>query len=183
MTTDAPASWRRWHEDRTAAVAAPCGPLALAGTWWLEDHPEGRLPDIPGTRVAEGEDVVLTAAEGDGLSVDGKPFAGTVRLGADTGSAEAPRVALGVRRLVVLVREGAWGVRDVGPDAEARRRFAGTETSPHGDRRSVPARFTPYAENRVVRVPNADGRERGLGPGPVPPFPSAPRRHARSPAA
>ncbi|MFF2216061.1 DUF1684 domain-containing protein [Streptomyces antibioticus] len=168
MTTDAAAaaaSWRRWHEDRTAAVAAPYGPLALAGTWWLEDHPEGRLPDIPGTWVAEGEDVVLTAAEGDGLSVDGKPFAGTVRLGADTGPAEASRVALGGRRLVVLVREEVWGVRDFDPDAEARRRFAGIEATPHEDRWSVPARFTPYAEDRVVRVPNADGRERGLGLG------------------
>ncbi len=108
---------------------------------------------------------MLTAAGGDGLSVDGKPFAGTVRLGAGTGPAGASRAALGGRRLVVLVREEVWDVRRFGPDAEARRRSAGIEATPHEDRWSVPARFTPYAEDRVVRVPNADGRERGLGLG------------------
>lgn len=29
----------------------------------------------------------------------------------------------------------------------------------------MPARFTPYDEDRTVRVPNADGRERGPGLG------------------
>jgi uncharacterized protein (DUF1684 family) len=29
----------------------------------------------------------------------------------------------------------------------------------------VPGRFTPYGEDRTVRVENADGRERGLGLG------------------
>jgi uncharacterized protein (DUF1684 family) len=29
----------------------------------------------------------------------------------------------------------------------------------------VPGRFTPYAEDRTVRVENADGRKRGLGLG------------------
>ena len=55
---------------------------------------------------------MLTAAEADGLTVDGQSFGGEVRLAADPGVASAARVAYGERRLVVLVREGARGVRD-----------------------------------------------------------------------
>ncbi|MFD9002924.1 DUF1684 domain-containing protein [Streptomyces sp. NPDC059582] len=165
MTTDASGDWKQWHEHRTTSVSAPYGSLALAGTHWLDDYPEGRLPDIPGSWVADGDVVVLTAAEADGLTVDGKPLDGEARLAADLGQAAAARVALGARRLVVLVREGAWGVRDFDPDAGTRRRFRGIEATPYDPRWSVPGRFTPYGEDRVVRVENADGRERGLGLG------------------
>lgn len=40
---------QRWHGRRAATVSAPYGPLALIGTHWLEDYPDGRLPDIPGS--------------------------------------------------------------------------------------------------------------------------------------
>ena len=52
MTTDASEDWKHWQEHRLAAVSAPYGPLALTGTHWLEDYPEGRLPDIPGSWVS-----------------------------------------------------------------------------------------------------------------------------------
>ncbi|MYR57894.1 DUF1684 domain-containing protein [Streptomyces sp. SID625] len=160
--TDASDRWKQWHEDRTESVSAPYGPLALTGTHWLEDHPGGLLPGVPGSWAADGDAVVLDAVEADGLTVDGRPFAGRVRLGADTAAPEDARVARGERRLVVLVREGAWGVRDYDPDSAARRAFRGIEATAHDPRWSVPGRFTPYEESRTVRVPNADGRERGL---------------------
>ncbi|GAA4000674.1 DUF1684 domain-containing protein [Streptomyces plumbiresistens] len=131
----------------------------------LEDHPDGRLPDIAGSWTVEGDAVVLTAADGDGLTVDGQPFAGAVRLTADRGPAGAARVAYGERRLVVLVREGVWGVRDFDPASAARRAFRGIEATPYDPRWAVPGRFTPYGEDRTVRVENADGRARGLGLG------------------
>ncbi|GCB50620.1 hypothetical protein SNL152K_7965 [Streptomyces sp. NL15-2K] len=74
-------------------------------------------------------------------------------------------MAYGERRLVVLVREGVWGVRDFDPASAARRAFRGIEATPYAARWSVPGRFTPYGEDRTVRVENADGRERGLGLG------------------
>ncbi|MFB6847781.1 DUF1684 domain-containing protein [Streptomyces sp. NPDC056373] len=163
MTTDASEDWRRWHERRVATVSAPYGPLALIGTHWLEDYPDGRLPDIPGSWRADGDAVVLTAAEPDGLTVDGRPFGGEVRLAADQGPASEARVAHGERRQVVLVREGAWGVRDFDPKSSARRAFGGLRVTPFDPRWVVPGRFTPYGTGRTVRVPNADGRERGLG--------------------
>lgn len=47
--------------------------------------------------MAEEDAVVLTATGSDGLTVDGKPFSGEARLGADTGPTDAARVAHGDR--------------------------------------------------------------------------------------
>ncbi|MEU3857574.1 DUF1684 domain-containing protein [Streptomyces sp. NPDC028722] len=162
MTTDASDAWKQWHEKRVEAVTAPYGPLALTGTHWIEDYPEGRLPDIPGTWVAEEDGVTLTAGDTDGLTVDGRPLAGTVGLAADRGPESGARIALGAKRLVVLVREGVWGVRVYDPGAKARRAFPGIEAGPYDPDWVVPARFTPYDATRTVRVGNADGRERGF---------------------
>ena len=163
MTSDAADEWRQWHEHRMETVSGPYGPLALTGTHWLEDYTDGQLPDIPGVWVVDGDVVLLTATAADGLTVDGKPFTGSVRLGTDTGPVGTARVGLGGRRLVVLVREGVWGVRDYDPDSAARRAFQGVEVTPYDPRWSVPGRFTPYDARRTVRVDTADGVERGLG--------------------
>ncbi|MEU2425524.1 DUF1684 domain-containing protein [Streptomyces sp. NPDC007851] len=158
---DASGDWKRWHEQRVEQVTAPYGPLALVGTHWIEDHPDGRLPGVPGTWAVDGEGVVLTATGADGLAVDGAPFAGEIRLAADP--EPAARVTLGERHLVVLVREGVWGVRDYDPDAGTRRAFPGIDATPYDPSWSVPGRFTPYeGDRRSVRVGNADGRERAL---------------------
>ena len=110
MTVDASEAWQKWHERRIETVSAPYGPLSLVGTHGVEGFPDGRLPAIPGRWTSDGDGVVLTAVAPDGLTVDGEPFAGEVRLTADQGPAGAARVGLGERRLVVLVREGSWGV-------------------------------------------------------------------------
>ncbi|AXG77106.1 DUF1684 domain-containing protein [Streptomyces paludis] len=169
MTTEPSATaapeWKEWHERRTAAVAAPYGPLALTGTHWLADHPAGRLPGIPGGWREAGDEVVLTAAAGDGLTDGGRPVTGEVALGADTGAPGDSRIAAGGRRLVVLRREGLWAVRDFDPESAARRAFRAIEATEYDAGWTLPGRFRPYAEARSVRVENADGRERGLGLG------------------
>ncbi|WP_327734756.1 DUF1684 domain-containing protein [Streptomyces nojiriensis] len=58
---DPHAAWREWHERRAAAVSAPCGPLALSGTYWLADYPEGRIPAVPGLRRRTETGMALTA--------------------------------------------------------------------------------------------------------------------------
>ncbi|MFE0105403.1 DUF1684 domain-containing protein [Streptomyces sp. NPDC059009] len=157
--------WKHWHEQRTETVAAPYGPLALTGTHWLSDHADGHLPNLPGRwrESADGTGVVLTASAADGLTLDGKPLDGEARLGVDTGAVADARLALGERRLVVLAREGLWAVRDFDPGSAARAAFRGIDATAYDARWSVPGRFTPYGENRTVRVGNADGAERGLG--------------------
>lgn len=131
MTTDASEDWRRRHEGRVETVSAPYGPHALVGAHGIPDYPDGRLPDIPGLWRAYGDAVVLVAAETDRLTVDEQPFTGEVRLTADPGPVGRARVAYGERRLVVLVREGLWGVRDDDPESSARRAFRGLRVTPY----------------------------------------------------
>ncbi|MFD3660511.1 DUF1684 domain-containing protein [Streptomyces sp. NPDC058659] len=163
MSTDPLQDWQHWHEHREAAVASSYGPLSLTGTHWLSDHPEGRIPAVPGEWREDGDEVVLTADAEDAITVDGKPFAGTVRLTADHAPIHESRVESAGRRLVVLRREGLWAVRDFDPGSAARRAFAGIEATPYDERWAVRGVFSPYEETRSVRVENADGRERGLG--------------------
>ncbi|MFI6251041.1 DUF1684 domain-containing protein [Streptomyces sp. NPDC051016] len=160
MTVDASGDWKRWHEEREAQVSAPYGPLALAGTNWVEDHADGLLPGVPGIWTADGDGVRLTATAADGLAVDGEPFAGEIHLAADR--EPSARVTLGERRLVVLVREGVWGVRDYDPAAATRRAFRGIGATPYDPRWSVLGRFTSYDDRQAVRVDTADGVERAL---------------------
>lgn len=180
---DAVQDWKHWHEQRTETVSAPYGPLSLTGTHWLADYPEGQLPDIPGRWTDAGDELVLTAGPGDGLTLDGEPFGGEARLAADPGPVGAARVALGERRFVVLRREGLWAVRDFDPESATRRAFQGIEATAYDERWAVPGRFTPYdAEStvdgvRTVRVGNADGVERGLGLGGELAFDLAGNRH------
>ncbi|QEU95358.1 DUF1684 domain-containing protein [Streptomyces kanamyceticus] len=162
---DAVRDWKHWHERRTESVSAPYGPLSLKGTHWLADHPEGELPELPGRWAETPDAVVLTAGPGDGLTLDGRPVTGEVRLTADSGPVADARVAHGGRRLVVIHREGLWAVRDFDPGAPARRAFTGIDATAYDARWAVPGRFTPYGEDRTVTVGNADGKERGLGLG------------------
>ncbi|MBT2387032.1 DUF1684 domain-containing protein [Streptomyces sp. ISL-11] len=162
MTTDAQRQWKAWHDERTEAVSAPYGPLSLTGTFWLSDHQDGRIPAVPGEWAEEGGTVLLTATAADGLTVDGRPAEGAYRLTADSGPSAA-RVAHGDRKLLVLRREGLWGLRVFDPDAAARRAFAGIDAFDHDERWVLPGEFRPYDRPRTVSVENADGRERGLG--------------------
>ncbi|MBM7171291.1 DUF1684 domain-containing protein [Streptomyces sp. G44] len=157
--------WERWHAQRTETVAAPYGPLSLTGTHWLADHPDGSILDIPGRWTETPDAVVLTARAEDGLTVDGRPLDGEVRLAADSGPVAEARVAHGERRLIVIRREGLWAVRDFDPDAATRRAFKGIDATPYDARWAVSGHFTPYDEDRTVTVGNADGKERGLGLG------------------
>ncbi|MEU7040030.1 DUF1684 domain-containing protein [Streptomyces varsoviensis] len=169
---DARQQWKTWHENRVATVSEPYGPLALTGTHWLADAVDGRLETLDGTVLpgrwtegAAGDDtIVLSATAADGLTLDGRPLDGEVRLGADDGPGSA-RVARGAQRYVVLRREGLWAVRVFDPDAENRRAFAGIDVFDYDERWVLAGEFRPYDASRTVRVGNADGRERGLGLG------------------
>ncbi|MFI1971122.1 hypothetical protein BLA24_29140 [Streptomyces cinnamoneus] len=162
-TDDARRRWEVWREERAEAVSAPYGPLALTGTHWLAEAPEGRIPAIPGRWTPDpgAGSVLLSAAAEDGLTLDGRPLEGRARLRPDGGPAVA-RVAHGERKLPVLRREGLWAVRVFDPGSPRRRAFAGIDVFDHAVRWALPGRFRPYERERAVLVAHADGRERPL---------------------
>ncbi|MGW6982906.1 DUF1684 domain-containing protein [Streptomyces sp. NPDC054932] len=175
---DPHAAWREWHERRAAAVSAPYGPLALTGTFWLADYPEGRIPAVPGRWRTTETGVALTVAAGEPCALDGEPFTGDVVLGADETPPAHSRLSAGELRIVVIRREGEWGVRVFDPAAEARRAFGGLEATPYDPAFAVPGRFRPYTGDRSVQVENADARARGLGLGGELLFPFEGAEHA-----
>jgi uncharacterized protein (DUF1684 family) len=142
--------WRQWREDRAAHLSAPLGALALTGTHWLDDvADDGVIPGLPGHWRLEDGRVVH--------EVDG------TRTVLET---EGGRLTLADGRSVLaIVREGLLAVRVWDPHAAGRESFAGIETFDWAEHWVVPGVFRPYDESRTVRVPNADGRERGLGLG------------------
>ncbi|MGW7100749.1 DUF1684 domain-containing protein [Streptomyces sp. NPDC054838] len=162
---DPDTAWKQWHERRLATVSAPYGPLSLIGTHWLADHPDGRIPAVPGRWRATGGGVAVTAGPGDGLSLDGAAFTGDAVLAADDGPAGHARVAAGDVRLMVIRREGEWAVRVYDPAAAARRAFGGIEAGPYDPDFVLAGHFRPYGEDQTVQVENVDGRTRGLGLG------------------
>lgn len=171
-------AWKQWHERRLAAVSAPYGPLALTGTHWLADYPEGRIPAVPGRWRATGGGVALTAEAGEGIGLDGEPFTGDAVLAADETPPSHSRVTAGDVRLVVIRRDGEWAVRVFDPDAPARAAFTGIEATAYDPSYAVPGHFRPYGEDRTVQVENADGRSRGLGLGGELSFEFGGARHA-----
>ncbi|WP_225845826.1 DUF1684 domain-containing protein [Streptomyces sp. HPF1205] len=147
----AEADWRQWRERRAAHVSAPHGPLALTGTHWLDALPDdGVIPGLPGVWRQEDGRIVH---EADGaiavLEAEGRPL-----------------ILPGGRKVLAIVREGLPAVRVWDPESPARRAFSGIDAFPWNARWTVPGVFHPYDDGgRTVRVPNADGRERGLGLG------------------
>jgi uncharacterized protein (DUF1684 family) len=146
---EAVADWERWREQRAASVSAPHGPLALAGTYWLDDLADGTIPGLPGRWRQEGGAVVHdTDGAGAALETDGRPL-----------------LLPEGRKILAIEREGLLAVRVWDPLSPARQAFAGIDAFGWDERWVVPAVFRPFGEDRTVRVPNADGRERGLGLG------------------
>ncbi|WP_037908053.1 DUF1684 domain-containing protein [Actinacidiphila yeochonensis] len=151
MSTDNPAEtraeWERWRARRTAAVSTPHGPLALVGTYWLDDYPDGELPALPGRWRPQGG-LVHHEVDGGGtvLEPEGRPL-----------------LLPDGRKALAIDREGFLAVRLWDPQAPARQAFAGIDAFDWDAKWVVPAVFRPFAEQRTVQVPNADGRERGLG--------------------
>lgn len=164
MRGEAEKEWEGWRAERERSVSGPYGPLALTGTYWLADYPDGRIEGVPGLWTAHGDEVLLRLGAADGVTVDGETLVGDVHLGVDA-DPQSARVAEGERRFLVMRREGEWAVRVFDPEAAARRAFAGIEVFDFAEGWVLTGRFWPYAAERTVLVTNVDGQDRGLGIG------------------
>ncbi len=159
---------------RAASVSAPHGPLALTGTYWLDDLVDGVIPGLPGRWRQEGGAVVHhpdgDADDGRRGGADDAPDAARRPGGADgavvTLEAEGRPLLLSEgRKVLAIEREGLLAVRVWDPRSAARQAFAGIAAFDYDERWVGPALFRPFGEDRTVSVPNADGRERRLGLG------------------
>ncbi|MEV6396938.1 hypothetical protein AB0M39_19485 [Streptomyces sp. NPDC051907] len=87
-----------------ATLSGPYGPLSPPGPSpclrrevppGSPTDPEGRIPAVPGRGTDGGDEPLLSAGAADGLTVDGKPLVGHVRLAADHGRISDARAAHG----------------------------------------------------------------------------------------
>jgi uncharacterized protein (DUF1684 family) len=155
----AQADWQRWLTSRDRAVRSARGPLALTGTHWFD--PELVLDGLPGRWRVTPDGVTLTAATSDGVRVDGVVLDGTVHVPSDLDD-HAPCVEVDGVNLVLIDREGAFGVRVYDSRSPALQSFRGIDRYPFDERWVRPALFTPYDTERTVRIEHVDGVERGL---------------------
>jgi uncharacterized protein (DUF1684 family) len=154
--------WQSWADARDVAAAAPYGALALTATHWLTE--ETPLDGLPGTWSPAPEATGLVrvkASVTDGLVADGTVVDGTALLRPDT-HPERSTVTFGELRLIPIEREGVLAVRVYDPTSPALLSFAGVDRYDYDSTLAVPAVYTAYSAPRTEKVPNADGRERGL---------------------
>ncbi|WP_042417990.1 DUF1684 domain-containing protein [Streptacidiphilus anmyonensis] len=154
-------AWKHWRDERVVNARALHGPLSLTGTHWL-DAPRATGSALPGRWTVDraADQVVLTAARHDGISVDDVPLDGTLRLSPKDTGAYAPRLSHGGRWLEPIVREDRYAVRVFDPAADARTAFAGIDAFPYDASWVLPARFEAFPARRTVTVPHSDGRTR-----------------------
>jgi uncharacterized protein len=139
--------WEQWRGRRLEAVSAPHGPLALTGTHWLDDVADGVIPGLAGRWRQESGTVV-------------RDLDGTVAALRPEGS---PLLLPDGRKVLAIDREGLLAVRVWDPASAARTAFTGIDVFAWDARWVVPGMYTPFEAARSVQVPNADGRDRGLG--------------------
>jgi uncharacterized protein len=160
LDTAATLAWAKWRAEREISARAPHGPLSLAGTYWLDEG--ATVPGVPGRWRVGADGATVTASATEQLLVDGTLASGVRPLRPDTDTAPSAITHAG-RKLLLIEREGAFALRVFDPDAPERGTFAGIAAFGYSPRWRLAASFHPYAGGeREVRVPHADGRERGI---------------------
>ncbi|MBU3060356.1 DUF1684 domain-containing protein [Nocardia sp. NEAU-G5] len=140
--------WRAWHAEREAWAREPLGWLSVTGLYWLGESGE-TVEGLPGRWQVDGENVVVTAESGDGLSLEGRPLAGRTVLTPGEG-APGLEVRAGDRVVEVIRRTGQFALRVHDPDAPTLAGFAEIPAYHPDSRWSVPGTFTPYEIAHIV---------------------------------
>ncbi|GAA4857550.1 DUF1684 domain-containing protein [Actinomycetospora straminea] len=147
---DLATGWAAWHAEREDTLRAPHGWLSLTALYWLDGEPRA-YPELPGTWRAVDGGVEITAAAGEGVSVDGTPVDGTSRLEPVDGK-PGVLVAVGERRVEVIRREEHLALRVRDPQAPTRQRFAGVPAFPVDPAWIVTGRFEAWDAPRRIDV-------------------------------
>ena len=160
-----------WRARRVEALTSDGGWLTLAGLFWLQqgansfgrDKGNALVLDNPsiaarcGTFTLKGRTVRFIAAEGGGVTYQGRPVS-SLELSPD--SAGNPTVlASGTLRFFVIERAGNLGVRVRDLNNPHRSAFRGLSYFPVSTDWVFEARFEPYQPARHIRIINILGME------------------------
>lgn len=146
-----------WHAEVESARTAPYGPLSPVALHWLTGEPQ-TFDEAPGTWSASDGTVTAELAAADGVTRDGEPLAGVVRLGPLTGTASLT-LEWGERRIELAARSGGVILRPRDPASPDRADYRGTATFPPDERWVVTARFS-LAPREAVEVASAAGESK-----------------------
>lgn len=163
------AAIKAWRREMEASLRAEDGWLALVGLFWLPEGessiggdpacavalPPDAAPAYVGSLLREGQRVILRAAPGAPITVNGEP-ATERELRSD---ADGTPDLLQVGRLSLsLIRRGErLGIRVRDPQSPQRRTFAGRRWFPVDPAYRVTAQFEPHSPPRSVSVENVLG--------------------------
>ena len=158
-----------WRAARLEGLRQPDGWLSLVGLHWLEPGasslgadpasdlvlPDGRAAARVGVLHRQGFEVRFVAAPGGDVTHDGQPVT-SLELASDE---EGEPTVLAHRSLVFyVIRRGdrlALRVKDL--ESEQRRRFAGIDHYAVDPAWRLEARFEPFAEVKMIPVPDITG--------------------------
>jgi uncharacterized protein len=138
--------WQQWRAERDARLRSPNGWLSLIGLHWLGAAPE-TFGTVPGRWSLDGDIVVLVASEEDGLTIEGEPAVGELRL-----KPSDPHVAFGARDIEIIKRADWYALRVRDPQAPSLTTFEGMPMFPFSTHWVVPAHFEAYAQAQDVTL-------------------------------
>lgn len=160
----------KWRAARVERLKASDGWLSLIGLDWLVEGPntigsdpsntvaiKAKVPAQLGTVVIEKGVATLLPNPSAGLTIDGKPVTGPVRLVADTEPNGPTVVQVGTVRFQVIKRSEKLGLRVKDSASEIRAHFRGIDSFPIDPKWRVEARFEPFNPPRKVRITNILG--------------------------
>jgi len=161
---------RKWRAQREERLRADGGWLTVAGLFWLE---EGRktfgsdgasdfvlpasAPAKAGAFERTGASVRVLLEPGVAAQLDGRPLAGAAPMAPDT-SGRPDVLAMGSLTMTVIERSGRYGIRLRDRDNPARKAFTGLSWFDVDEGWRIDARFVPYPEPKMVKVPNVLGQ-------------------------
>lgn len=160
-----------FRQERTDGLKRPDGWLSLVGLFWLQEgdnrfgsgaenrviFPEGSAPEVAGKFVRHGDKVSVEAAEGSGLTSDGKPVI-RLDLAVDADKDGPTRLELGSLRFYVIKRGDRLGVRVKDANSALVKNFTGLDNYPTRPEWRFEAKFEPYEPVKRIPVPNILGQ-------------------------
>ena len=141
------------------------------GLFWLEEgasafgagegndlvFPEGRIAETAGRLERRGREVTLIPAPGAGLTVDGRPVAGPIRLASDAADGDPTVVETGSLLFYVIERGDLVGIRLKDRKSPLLESFEGMEYFPVDPAWRLTARYERFDAPRTLVTPNVLG--------------------------